>query len=80
MATQRELVDTILAELVIAQGPEFIASPRGEGFWLPPTLPVGDGQFLAASDHMIDAIGRFAEIVMDNDHDVARSYPMSRRL
>lgn len=74
MATKRELVGTILAELQLAQDPVPSVPPDRDGFWLPPTLPTGEGQFLAATDRLIDAVGSFADIVMDNDRDIARSY------
>jgi hypothetical protein len=74
MTSKKKLVDTIIEELIAAQAPEPVAQKKQDGFWLPPTLPIGNGQFLAATDRMIDAIGTFTDVVMANDTDVARAY------
>lgn len=74
MTSKRELIETILAELMAAQTPASSAPQRRGGFRFPPTLPVGNGLVIPGTERMIEAVASFTNLMTDNEAELARSY------
>lgn len=74
LMNKQQLIETVLAELIAAQSPAALAPPKRGSFSFPPTLPVGDGHVIPATERMIEAIGSFADLLTENDPQLARSY------
>jgi hypothetical protein len=69
MTNKIYLITTILTELSVAQSTtwEPPQTDASSGFSFPPQLWLGDGRSIAATDSLIDAISKYAQILADND-------------
>lgn len=69
MASKKQLVDTILQELRIAQTTEWKPPASGpvNQISLPPSLPVGDGKQIRATDALLDAVAGYSKLWLEND-------------
>lgn len=69
MAKKKDLIITILRELRKAQTERWTPPPSGpvKRLHLPPTLPLGNGRHLNATDALLKAVSAYAKLCWDND-------------
>lgn len=68
MTKKADLILTIVKELRRAQHQPWVPPPCGpvKQLRLPPLLPVGDGNQLAATEELLEAVSEYAQVVADN--------------
>jgi hypothetical protein len=68
MTTKLELISVILEELSKAQHEQWVppAPEKNVGLVLPPTLSVGGGQHISATDKLLKAVSQYSMLILEN--------------
>lgn len=82
MTSKLTIIDSILNELRIAQRMTWMPPPPGpvSGLSLPPSLPVGNGRIINATEDMLDYIRGYADLYLDANPEIKPRYKIKEFL